>query len=43
LRVEKVVPGGGTITVQVRALKPGRYRFYDDYHEETTQGYLVVK
>ena len=33
LRVEKVIPGGGKITVQVRPLSPGRYRFFDDYHE----------
>jgi hypothetical protein len=43
LRVEKVVPGGGKITVQVRPLSPGRYRFYDDYHESTTEGFLVTK
>ena len=43
LRVEKVVPGGGKITVQVRALAPGRYRFFDDYHESTTEGFLVAK
>ena len=43
LRVEKVVPGGGTITIQVRALTPGRYRFFDDYHEDTTEGFLVVR
>jgi len=43
LRVEKVVPGGGTITVRVRPLPPGRYRFYDDYHESTTEGFLVTK
>ena len=43
LRVEKVVPGGGKITVQVRALAPGRYRFFDDYHESTTEGFIVVK
>ncbi len=43
LRVEKVVPGGGTVTVRVRALAPGRYRFFDDYHEETTVGFLVVQ
>ena len=43
LRVEKVVQGGGTITIQVRALTPGRYRFFDDYHEDTTEGFLVVK
>ncbi len=43
LRVEKVVSGGGKITVQVRPLAPGRYRFFDDYHEDTTEGFLVVK
>jgi hypothetical protein len=43
LRVEKVVPGGGTITVQVRPLSPGRYRFFDDYHESTTEGFLVTQ
>ncbi len=43
LRVEKVVAGGGKITIQVRALTPGRYRFFDDYHEDTTEGFLIVK
>ncbi len=43
LRVEKVVAAGGTITVHVSAKTPGRYRFYDDYHEDTTEGFLVVK
>ena len=42
LRVEKVVTGGGTITVRIRPLAPGRYRFFDDFHPET-QGYLVVQ
>jgi plastocyanin len=42
LRVEKVVTGGGTITLRIRPLDPGRYRFFDDFHPET-QGYLVVK
>jgi hypothetical protein len=43
LRVEKVVPGGGKIAVQIRPLGPGRYRFFDDYHEDTTEGFLIVK
>lgn len=42
LRVEKVTPAGGKATVRVRPLKPGRYRFFDDYHESAV-GYLVVK
>jgi len=43
LRVEKVIPAGGKASVKVRPLKAGRYRFYDDYHEDTTEGFLVVK
>ena len=43
LRVEKVVAGGGKINVRIRALAPGRYRFFDDYHEDTTVGFLVVR
>lgn len=43
LRFEQVVKGGGRISVQVRSLSPGRYRFYDDYHEDTTEGFLVVQ
>jgi hypothetical protein len=43
LRVEKVVPAGGKISVQIRPLSPGRYRFFDDYHEDTTEGFLIVK
>lgn len=42
LRVEKVVTGGGTITLRIRPLEPGRYRFFDDFHPET-EGYLVVQ
>ena len=43
LRVEKVVAAGATVKVQIRALSPGRYRFFDDYHEDTTEGFLVVQ
>jgi hypothetical protein len=43
LRLEKPVPGGGKITLQTRPLQPGRYRFFDDYHEATAEGFLVVQ
>src|SRR5450432_2903064 len=43
LRVEKVVAGGASIKVQIRALAPGRYRFFDDYQEATTEGFLIVQ
>ena len=42
-RVEKVIVGGGTVTINLRPLKAGRYRFFDDYHEATTEGFLVVQ
>jgi hypothetical protein len=43
LKFEKIVPGGGEVTVNVRAQKPGKYEFYDDFHEATTRGTLTVK
>jgi hypothetical protein len=43
LKVEKVVAGGGDATINVRAQKPGRYEFFDEYNEKTARGALVVK
>ena len=43
LRVEKVISGRSESTVNIRAQKPGRYEFYDDFHASTTKGVLVVK
>jgi plastocyanin len=43
LKFEKIIPGGGEAVVNVRAQKPGRYEFYDEFHEETTRGALIVK
>ena len=42
LRVEKVIAAGSTGVVNVRPLSPGRYEFYDDFHQET-RGFLVVR
>ena len=41
LRVEKVVVGNGEGVIHLRALEPGEYRFFDDFHQET-KGVLVV-
>ena len=43
LRVEKVVPAAGRSLSRSARWRPGRYRFFDDYHEDTTEGFLVVK
>ena len=32
LRVEKIVTPGGRISVTVGPLKPGIYKFFDEYH-----------
>ena len=42
LRVEKVIAAGSEGVVNVRALAPGRYEFFDDFHQET-RGILVVE
>jgi Cupredoxin-like domain len=43
LHREKIVSGGREITVFVGPLTPGRYEFYDDFHNKTTRGVLIVK
>ena len=42
LRVEKVIAPGAAGVVNVRALTPGRYEFFDDFHPET-RGALIVQ
>lgn len=42
LRVEKVIAAKGEGVVNVRALAPGRYEFFDDFHQQT-RGFLVVQ
>jgi len=43
LRVEKVFSGNSEGIVNIRPQKPGRYEFFDDFHESTTKGVLVIK
>jgi heme/copper-type cytochrome/quinol oxidase subunit 2 len=42
LRVEKVVAAGSEGVINVRALKPGRYEFYDDFNDKA-RGALIVQ
>ena len=42
LRVEKVVAANSEGVINVRALKPGRYEFYDDFNDKA-RGALVVQ
>jgi Cupredoxin-like domain len=43
LKVEKVLSGNSEAVVNIRAQKAGRYEFFDEFHEKTTRGFLVVK
>lgn len=43
LNREKVVGRGETVTIFLPALKPGRYDFYDDFHQDVPQGTIDVK
>ena len=43
LRVEKVVAGNSVITIQLRPLAPGRYRFYGDFNQATAQGAISAE
>ncbi len=43
LNRERVIDPGGTITVQLPALSPGTYDFYDDFHQAVPEGAIVAK
>ncbi len=42
LRFEKIAPPGITITVNAGPLKPGAYKFFDDYHPDLAIGTLTA-
>jgi plastocyanin domain-containing protein len=43
LKIEKVVPPGQTVKIRVRALKPGTYGFFGDFHQQTAKGRIVAE
>lgn len=43
LNREKIVPGGGEITLYIGPLKAGTYTFFGEFHEDTAQGRMMVK
>ena len=40
---EKVIPAGGTITLNLGPLEAGEYPFVGEYHEDSATGVLVAK
>ena len=43
LNREKVVKGNGKVILYLGPLKPGKYRYFGDFHPKTAQGIIVVK
>lgn len=43
LNREKVVPPGAKATIFIGPLKPGRYKYYGEYHEATAKGVIVAE
>jgi hypothetical protein len=42
-KAEKVIPGGGEVSLYIGPLKAGTYGFFDDFHADQTKGTLIVK
>ena len=43
LRREKIIPGGKEVVIALPALKAGEYLFFDEFHEKTATGVLIVQ
>jgi hypothetical protein len=42
-KAEKVVPAGKEVTLVIGPLKPGKYEFHDEYHEDVSKTHLIAK
>jgi plastocyanin len=42
-KAEKVIPGGGEAVFTIGPLKPGAYKFVDEFREKETHGTLIAK
>lgn len=43
LRKEKVLAPGAASFVVIAPLRPGPYQFFDEFHPETSQGFLIAE
>ena len=43
LRVERVIGANAESLFKLRPLKPGRYQFFGEYHDDTAQGSLLIE
>ena len=42
LNREKIVTGNSKITLFIGPLKPGEYKYFGEFHEDTAQGIIIV-
>ncbi len=43
LNREKIVSGGSEIIVYIGPVKPGRYPFFGEFHQDSAQGAVIAK
>jgi hypothetical protein len=43
MKVEKVIPGKSKGVVRIGPLKPGRYPFVGEFHEDTAKGVVIAE
>jgi len=43
LNREKIVPGGKEIIVYIGPVKPGRYPFFGEFHQDSAKGVVIAK
>lgn len=43
LKVEKIIAGNSKTIVRVGPLKPGRYGFFGEFHEDTAKGVVIAE
>lgn len=43
LRIEKVIPANSETTFTLRPLKPGRYKFEGEFHDDTAKGEVIAE
>jgi hypothetical protein len=43
LKREKIVLGNSETKIVLAPLKPGEYKFFGDFHQDTAQGKIIIK
>jgi plastocyanin len=43
MKVEKIIPGKSKATLRIGPLKPGRYPFFGEFHEDSAKGTVVAE